>query len=197
MTIPLGFAEIRWFFTGSGAPTGAATTLGAEVTLPTTPQAKVEEAHDAFGDEVMPFLVQNVGLSRTELKFGPEQTGITVETSGERSGGVLTPQAAPNLAYLVIKQTALGGRRGKGRLYLPGVAEAAVDQAGNVLSSQVSTLDDAFEALRLRLVAIGLEPHLLHDPPQGQNPSPQPPPTEIVSFSASAVAATQRRRMRR
>jgi hypothetical protein len=103
-----------------------------------------------------------------------------------------SPAPPQNCALLVRKRTALGGRRGRGRMYLPPfpLAEGGIDHAGKVDPALVS----AWTASSQQAFNEGVSPVLLH----ATSPkSPTPPPTPITSFLVDSMIATQRRRLRR
>lgn len=108
--------------------------------------------------------------------------------------GSVTDSCVPsNCALLVQKNTALGGRRYRGRFFAPPsfLNEGAVDQSGNIVPANVTALQAQWEAVRSGMVADQMEPVLFH---QGAS---APAPTPITSFTVQAQIATQRRRMRR
>lgn len=95
-----------------------------------------------------------------------------------------------NCAYLIKKITGVGGRRNRGRMYVPGVPENVVDAAGNLLAAEIDAIQGMlgtwFTALQA-ITALG-DPVILHN-----NSST---PTPITSFQCDPRIATQRRRMR-
>jgi hypothetical protein len=101
-------------------------------------------------------------------------------------------QASANTAYLVHKNTAFGGRTGRGRCYIPGVVEASVGPDGDLLDATQTAITTDFQAWRTEIIALDLVPVVLHGPGHGAL-APRP----ITSFACDGFAATQRRRMRR
>lgn len=106
--------------------------------------------------------------------------------------GVNVPQ---NTAFLVRKQTTLGGRRNRGRMYIPGVPESWVTGAGVVPIANVGNVNTACAALGIGgsvHTAFGFlgQMQLLHQ-------SGSQTPTEVVDLQCQRVVATQRRRLRR
>lgn len=114
---------------------------------------------------------------------------ITYEETGSRPGGG-GEGAAPQCAFLVRKLTALGGRKGRGRSYLPGVSEASLDDNGlyvGQVASDPTVLTDFWPDL---LTYLNLGPAvLLHDDPLDD-------PNEITAFVLDQKVATQRNRLR-
>jgi hypothetical protein len=107
------------------------------------------------------------------------------------SGSIASNVPPVNLAVLVTKNTALGGRKNRGRLFLPtGVLfEPEVDPAGQITSGAQAALQQRFEDFLAELQLRDVAPWLLHSHPDDE-------PTPIMSFSVQSLCATQRRRMR-
>jgi hypothetical protein len=119
-------------------------------------------------------------------------TGPSALVSSNIQGTGGSNGISSNVSYLVRKVTALGGRAGRGRMYLPGPTEADVNEAGAILGARVTSLQAALNDFLTQMVADGDGPVLLH----GVG-SPISTPTPITSFSLDTRAATQRRRLRR
>lgn len=117
------------------------------------------------------------------------------------TGSIATPPH--NCAILVRKNSARGGRRGKGRMYLPpiGLSEGNVTAVGVITQSIVDSISLDFETWRANLSALNLQAVLLHsdkvDPDTGEIIELAPPPDPVLSFVCQQVIATQRTRMRR
>lgn len=191
--IPVDFAQITWLFTGAGLPHGAAVTLGVDVsTFAGSPTDAANDARDAFAGEVMTFLNSAAVLTETNVKFGPTATGPTGVSTGSTAGTGATAGMAPNSTFLVHKATLFGGRAGRGRMFLPGVAESSVDQAGAIDSGTVTALQGGIDQLIVELNAAGMIPVLLH----GVG-SPLTVPSTITTMTVDSTVATQRRRLRR
>jgi hypothetical protein len=111
---------------------------------------------------------------------------------GVKVGNVSDACPPSNCAVLISKNTALGGRRYRGRLFFPPVKlnEGAVDQSGNMSGGSVTDYQTTWDGFVGNLGVSQLEPVLFH---QGASP---PVPTPITSFTVQSVIATQRRRMR-
>lgn len=189
MIIPVDFGQVTFVFAGSGVPTGAVTTHGFHNPTGKTAGFCASQFSSWFRTHIMPNLVQNVDLVRTIVKLGPNDVGpIGIDTTVQ-GGGILTAQSAPQVAFLIRKVTGLGGRRNRGRMYLPAVAEADVTQAGLISSGVVTALNADFAAYWTAADVGDLTPAILHSNAQV--------PTPITAFVCDATAATQRRRLRR
>lgn len=189
MQIPVGFGQINWRLGGVALPSGAEVTLGFEQITPLTAAEFAQGANGAFGTNVMPVLTDDVSLLSTLVKLGPNATGASAEFFAPVVGGTDQLTCSPNMAYLVHKRSELGGREGRGRMYLPGVGEIYVDHTGAITGARQTALQTAVDELVVDLVAAQMQPVLLHNSATV--------PTEITSLTVDAVAATQRRRMRR
>lgn len=96
----------------------------------------------------------------------------------------------PNTSVLATKRTLLGGRKGRGRLFLPPPPEGQVNNIGVLDSSYVDGLQDLVDTMMTAMESeLGGAPYLLHT-------DPSPAPTLIQSISVEQVVATQRRRLR-
>lgn len=193
MTIPVGYAQITLTFGGAALPTGAAVVLGADISgYALSPAELAEGVHGAFSADVMPHLVNTVQLETVLVKFGPDATGPSGEYSEVQVGGTGGSAASPAITYLVLKHTNLGGRAGRGRMYLPGVTEAAVGIDGTVDETKRDAVEDGITDFGAVLSVAFVDLVILHGPE-----SPLAVPTPITSFTVSSMVATQRRRQRR
>jgi hypothetical protein len=128
-------------------------------------------------------------ITTTVIK-GPRPTGATVSYTQVIAGGGLAQGAGPQEAWLGIKQTGVGGRKFKGRFYLPGVPEANVNSGGFLTGSEPADMQAQVDEWLAALAADELGPYLLHED-VGTDP------TLIVTVSVETLIATQRRRLRR
>lgn len=100
-----------------------------------------------------------------------------------------------NCAYLIRKRTDAAGRRGRGRFYLPGVAEANVSPTGvldGVLLPEANTAAAAFLTGVQALTSVQ-DMVVLH---RSEGLGTEPAPTPVTSLVADTRIATQRRRLR-
>lgn len=189
MIIPTGYAQINLRFTGSNLPTGGEVAFGVGAGGATAEDICQDVADTIGGVDLFDRISSAVTLTTVQAKLGPNATGASAELPvaipGD-AGGACSP---PQVAWLVKKSTALGGRKGRGRLFFPGVPETSVSEAG-VLDGTVAT---AFQGLLTDwLDALSLSGHamvLLH--------TDSTSPTVVTSLSLQASVATQRRRLRR
>lgn len=114
-----------------------------------------------------------------------------LSTSTAVAGTAGTDRLPPNNALLIRKQTGVGGRRNRGRMYLPGiVAESGVDSTGTI--SGLAGLQTIASAWLGDIVAVAgiTQMVLLHSVGAST-------PTNVNELVVDGVVATQRRRLRR
>lgn len=209
MALPTNeYYRVSLNFTGAGVPSGASVVLcvhDSTTSSPTVVATAVLNAVNTCG--IMALVAANCDLTSALCKQGPDETGPAAIVSSALGGGAAGAQSAPNTAYLLHKVTALGGRRGRGRAYWPGVPETQVTEAG-VLDAGVRTQAASdWNQFITTLDGIGMPLQLEHAPattwqlvdgqprriPTGSAPSP----TEVISGDCDSLVATQRRRLRR
>jgi hypothetical protein len=190
--IPTGYAQINWKFTGTSCPNGAEVTLGVDISsYGGTPAAAAGDAIVAYNDNIDGIMPATVTLASVLVKFGPNATGPSAESPSGNAGSGGGASTSPNVAWLVHKTTAQGGRAGRGRMYWPGVQESEVDPSGNLSTAFVTGAQTAVDGFLADLSTALLIPVVLHGAA-----SPLSTPTTILSLEVDGVAATQRRRMR-
>lgn len=120
--------------------------------------------------------------------------GTVAETTRAVPGGVSVPTAPYSVAYLIHKHNFTVGRRGNGRMFLPGVNEGAVNAAGFIAPAEYTPLQAGMDALYEGFVTDNFQPVLFHGPGAG---SATPPSSFVTSFGVDQRVATQRNRLRR
>ena len=193
MTIPVGYAQVNWICGGTSLPTGAQFTLGLDLSgYSGDIQTLAGILGDCYDDDIAPSVSDGFGLTDVLVKYGPDETGQSwlqpYVANGEHAG----VGAPPNTAYLIQKQTTMGGRAGRGRMYIPGVPEASITSSGVLDSTLRTDLGSGLDNLVGTLAVAGVVPVVLHQPG-----SPLVIPTEITALTVSPVVATQRQRLRR
>lgn len=154
VTIPAGFGQLSFVFTGSFGTAPFVTTLGVDLTDVTTGQmaAYLERWEEAFVDHLAIALDSDMALSEIRLTIpvtGGLGTVVHVTTNG---GGARSGASAPiNVAFILEKVTGQPGRRNRGRMFWPGlIPRDALDLSGmlndattNDLASTVETFINA------------------------------------------------------
>lgn len=193
MLIPDDYAQANFIHGGLALPFGAQCTLGLNVELiPGTRETAAENVSDAWLTYITPLMDSAVTHIATLVKFGPNDVGPSYEIASGGTGGATGDASPPNLSVLVRKNTGVGGRTGRGRMYVPGMTDGNLLDGGVIGSSVVSDWQQGFDDFFDALGASGIVPALLHD-----EDSPVSAPYIITSFSVQARAATQRQRLRR
>lgn len=187
MEIPVGFAQATFIFTGAAAPNGAATTLGLDP-VSSDPVDIAELLASAWAANIDAVFSANLQLSSILVKMGPNETGNFHELAVGNVGAVSGSCDPPNTAWLIHKITATGGRRGRGRMFIPGVFAANTNDAGVIDSGTFTALTSSWDAFYEDLVSNNVPPALLH--------SDSTPPYAITGLTVDPVVATQRRRLR-
>lgn len=106
----------------------------------------------------------------------------------------------PNCATLVHKRTARGGRRGRGRMYIPwAITATSLSENGALPGGDVSTVQAAVDVWRGALNTGGNPLVLLHRPslPGTEHPTVPGAPDPVISCTVDPLVATQRRRLGR
>lgn len=208
MTIPVGYAEITYKFTGAAAPLGAYVVFGVQNVLDSSAGTVAQSARLAFSGSTLPArLTDDVAVTEVRAKLGPDATGDFASVTGSWPGTQATTSMPPQVATLVRKVTASGGRRGRGRMYFPGVPETGVDDAGVISGAGVTAWTTALADFLGALTANDVPMFLLHDPAtiwtlvNGQprrvpTSDPIPEPDLVTSLVVDPKVATQRRRLR-
>lgn len=189
MIIPVGYAHVVHFFGGDACPTGAAITYGVDLGATLDPSIQAEDCHNALVDNVMPNMPPDLTLLRTLCKFGPNDVGPSGEYTTPAVGGGSDVTGGAAISLLVQKKTGLGGREGRGRLYMPGLGEGSVDPGGDVVSANLAVFQTNWDAFLTEIETVSNGMVLLHNSLTA--------PTPVSSLVLSGVVATQRRRQRR
>jgi hypothetical protein len=194
---PAGFAEVTFIFQLSGRPRQATWGLGIDSAnfAEQSPEDIASLAYDAMVDTTAPYLASHmivgwsfVGVNCVKMLEDGPISGQHLDTvDGTQTGGAVPV----NTSVLLTKQTAGGGRRNRGRAYIPPVypLETNVDGGGVIDGTQVGQLQGWYGAGYDRLVDVELQPVLFHQ-------SAPFTPTVITAFQIGSQMATQRRRMR-
>src|SRR6478752_1973151 len=193
MIIPVGFAQANWTFTGNAVAFPGEVTMGFDVT------AWVGDAQDAadflfttWADTIGQYQTTATVLSSCLVKYGPNVTGASAIHSGADAGSLADDPAPSAVSWLVRKSTLAGGRAGRGRMYIPGIGDAAVGMQGSIFVANLTAFQVKVDAFLTAVNGADLTPVLLH----GAG-SPITTPTPITALTADGHVATQRRRQRR
>jgi hypothetical protein len=210
LLIPPGFAQVTFNHQYVEGAEPAICTMGMDLnSYAGTLTAAADEIATAWSSIVRFEMSNAVIFLGAVLRVGVAGgEPATYEAPRNVNGQDVRAQLTRNTSLLVKKVTARGGRRGRGRMFVPGLLpEFEVDQAGNLTAALIGGLQTVFNNLDTALTGIGGGMQLLHDdqvvtsynPVTGKpvtstiNPGPPDPVFQLV---VDPRAATQRKRMR-
>lgn len=202
MPTPPGFADIAIQITHIGLSRPAYLTFGIDPTA-TDPQNIASSIAETLNEalSIKTLIDQECVFSEVRVSLGTDGTedlvgGLTTNVACTLGGTALPP----NCALLVHKRTARGGRRGRGRLFIPwGAGETAVDEAGIISASHMGIATSALEFWRTSLASAQCPMVLLHQPsaPGTEHPTAPGAPNVVTALTPDKLISTQRRRLGR
>lgn len=192
--IPLNASQLTFKFALEGDIEEQVITLGLEETVGADPEAFAVHAYTVSSASGMPFNPAGMmtpytflGVSCTTMTGSGPVTFEELDPETGTAGGNPLPS---NCALLVKKNTGLGGRRNRGRFFVPlfGLTDANVDPLGNIntLTATQVIYSAWYDALQANSTL----------PPVALLHSDGGPATAITSFTVDGRIATQRTRMR-
>jgi hypothetical protein len=193
--VPVGFGIVRILVGVNGSPDVDVMTIGYDGDVDEDPSVDASEVNVILKAAGRPFLPANYSSDYRYL--GVEcmrmtATGPITGTAVENIIGTKSAQAAPpNVAVLIQKNTARGGRKGKGRMFTPFMftSRTNIDAGGVISSSDVTSIQSIWASAFTALAASDVKPALLHS--DGSTPD------LITSITVKSLVATQRRRLHR
>lgn len=191
MNIPPGFAQVNLVLGGPALPRGAQMTYGLYIGAYTSPVAVLAESLVADWEADLASLYPpTVQLQGVRVKAGPNATGPEAFAGASIAGTTEGNVEPPNVAIIIRKNTDLGGRHGRGRMFSPGVFENFDVAGGTLTPTEVTRQKTAWDAFFAAQALRTLTPVLLHT-------ATEILPTAVTSISVEALLATQRRRLRK
>lgn len=198
LVIPFGFAHVVHSITQSGDAEPMAMTYGVEAQAFASAAAIATDCATAFKEVVSEIFSNQFTLTSTEVTFqdvdpGPPSIGVS---SLSQVGPGTDPVMPQNNAYLIHKRTAVGGRSGRGRMFMPGVGEGAVNTIGQLTGAIQTSINTSLADFLADLAAAGsvISMVILHD---DSGAGAALPPYAVTSLTVDPVISTQRRRLRR
>lgn len=191
MHLPTGYAEITINFGALGGGSDRSIVLGANAAAFGGSAADMAAlVVDAYNDHLVDYVAAGWEAEEIRVKYGPRDSGEeAVVSSGIGTGTWSGSMMPPQVALLINKQTPLGGRKHKGRIYWPFCTEAYADDTGDIGSTQAANVTDKFEDFRTQLNGVNVDLVLLHAHPDDE-------PNLITALTCQTKIATQRRRLR-
>lgn len=200
MPTTAGYGAVSIRLTHSGMVRPAYCTFGIHPTG-TDPATMASSCMTAWLLSVNTVMDSEVTADQCTVRYGIDGAEDVIGTSSNTVTGVVT-QASPSaqVAALVRKNTARGGRRGKGRMYIPWmISETNVDEMGTIASGSMSTYQAALTGLITQLDTGNVPMVVLHRPskPGITHPTTPGAPNLVTSLILQSLIATQRRRLGR
>lgn len=198
--IPDGYAQVSYQWYSNTFKSGVAvTTHGIELGA-----GNLDANASAWGmlmeDTFLPLMPPYVGLGTVTVISATEYGTYLSATDGGAANNELM---APNTAVLVSEKTNIRGRRGQGRMFLPGLAyEVQVGTDGTLVGAWRVDIQNAADDF-LTGGTPGDRPMVIlqRETPTGPNApaNPTPPlavPPPVAALIVDEKVATQRRRLR-
>lgn len=192
--IPPGFAQVTVPLAHQDLTRAAAVVFGIEV-----PGGGVDP--DLLAADVQSSFVTSIGQGvDSQVLIGPVTVligqdggeGIAGSSPSGQQGAANLTAPPPNVAVLLRKRTARGGRRGRGRMYLPWwCQETDIDEAGRLTGAAISSRNTAANLFLNTLSGADTPMVILHS--QGRTTPGQP--NLVTTLTCDPVVATQRRRL--
>lgn len=202
MPTPPGFAQVSVEMQQATVSRPAYITFGVDPTDtdPLLVGAAIGGTIAAAGSLVS-MLDSSVTVTAVRVSLGTDGGEDIVGIHPMSLPGTTTKTALPpNCAMLVHKVTTRGGRRGRGRLFLPWVvSENNCDEGGIIDSSVLTSSQTALGVWRAGLATAQCPMVILHDPspPGTVHPTTPGAPNLVTSLVADRLISTQRRRLGR
>lgn len=192
MLIPLGYSQVNLRFTGTGLPHGAEVSFGVNQNDATqTPAVIADNVGQAYVENLLSVCANQVKLTEILVKSGPNDEGPSAVVAMDLTGVANYGDVIPSNTLLVRKNTAMGGRRGRGRNFWPLIGESAVGNGGFIQGETLALFQQRFDFFLQKLQGLDMPMVLLH----GEQTKPTPP-LYITGLSVQPQIASQRRRLR-
>lgn len=222
LTIPagMGIASVRMRY--GQDPEEMVCTLGVR-----TPEAPLGVAHAqrvlaAWNFWIRPLQDDSIGIIGVTIRARDDGGGDFVYdalVAAPTSGGTVGAGLPSNCAVLVHKSTNRAGRRGRGRFYVPGINEGAIDEVGLLTAAGVNAWNTALAGFLDMLDGPGgagppaqaaVIPVVFHNNATSSTRTvvggtttvvttqgaAGPAPDDVILLTADSRIATQRRRLR-
>lgn len=190
MIIPVTYAQVNVIWIGDAVPTGAQVAFGVNAAVLSDPDAIADAVKGVFTDvTIADTFASECTIDGLLVKLGPNASGRSSLTNTLINGAFSSGAGNPASSTLVRKNTAHGGRHGRGRMYWPALPEAYILPGGQVSSDAVTALQSIFDDFLAGLEAADVGMVLLH----ADSTTPYP----VTSLTVESRVANQRRRNRR
>lgn len=204
--IPPGFAaiaiELRHTLQARSAYLTWGCRIDGGIAVDTVPTATLVAVNQTGTGRFRDQLDTNVSILSCTARIGQDGGPPLVFVSASSLAGLSSNNTSPpNVALLFRKRSNRGGRRGRGRLFIPWVSTSAtVDEAGKLSTIGFNNYSTIGSNLLTALAAANVPMVLLHTPSHdlksgtGSNTGA---PDLVTSITLDPLIATQRRRLGR
>lgn len=189
LIIPDGNGEAVCSITLPGDAGPGLVVFGFEWDNLATPDDVAASIAEIFGDHIMNRLSDETALVKVRCVINDAGTELEGVWTGNDPGLSTAPATTPQVALLLRKTTGLAGREHRGRMYLPGVPENAVETSGAIDPSFLSDTQSSVNTFMSDLTTAGHPMLLFHS-------DIATPADTVVSLLVDGKCATQRRRLR-
>jgi hypothetical protein len=194
--VPVGYTSVSYRLALAGDAEEMLVTMGfrIETGFGINP-AGAELLADSFQANMINLCAAGYTFRGLRASDGPDGEGQVHEVERSVASTSTKTGMPPNVAYLTRKITGLGGRRNRGRFYMPGVSEIDVDNTGLLTATHRTNYQTSVTAwFNQNVAGTEIAAHaLFHDTPEGV---PGVAPTDILQLNVQPKVATQRRRLR-
>lgn len=196
VNMPVGFGRCSHVFQVAGTSKTPVVTYGFIDDPAKTPAQVAQDRNTEWLAQFVP-----AALATT---WALKETNVSIHRAGGQFIGnyaVLSQGTAAfnavsiAVAAILRKFTALGGRKGRGRCYLPAgyLGELSVDPAGIIDPALVTATENRWKAVIAAMSGAAEDMVLLHS---ALPPAVGGAPTTVIAGSMETMVATQRRRQR-
>jgi hypothetical protein len=196
MPTPPGYSSVSVQLQKAGMTRPSYITFGVDHSG-TDPAAVATAVNNAivYAGSLVSILDNSVTIPAIRVSMGTDGSTDIVHVGTFATVGAATLSSLPpNCAVLVHKGTARGGRRGRGRLFLPWcVAITDVDEAGIIATSAMTSRQNAMNAFLTQLAVQTVPMVLIHD----QGLTAPGAPDLVTYLNVDKLISTQRRRLGR
>jgi len=197
LIIPPGFGNAAFIFTSTTGTPPIVTTLGLDLSAAGGDFAEAANvAFSAYATHVLPETDSALTLDRVTLAVGSDGPGGSVDSDLPPAPGTRSGTGPPvSMSTIFRKVTSDIGRRGRGRMFLPGLLTTTnVDENGIIASGRRTEILDAVGAMIAELFDVETEPFNL--PPVLLHSSAPADPTPLTGGAVSPLVGWVRGRIR-
>ena len=195
LVIPPGFVNAHVLIQLTGDPELMETALGYEIDVDPFSQDNSDDLIAGMAGIIQDFMVNTYTVVGGYCIVGNDGDDIRFDSIASEVGTQGSASVPQNTATLIRKTTAVGGRRGRGRMFIPGIAESVVNNQGVLTTAAVDQFNVSAALLRVPSAFTG-DANVVDGGVLFHESAPTTP-TAITALIVQTTCATQRRRLRR